>query len=274
MSTHHHVLLTLFNIRYTLSSDLDGLSKWTDKRFPLFEQYCFPSIKAQTNQNFDWLIIIDPSTSTAQRKRLQALLDQRPRTYLIEYEDWDLVEIPVNEWLQKSCTKVEYVITSRVDNDDVLHQTFMEEVRATAMKLKNESLINYTNGYCLQIRPNKKNLLYQYDFNDNSFMSFVEPMQPTLKTIRKYNHNEWPDEIRRVNIITETPLWMQLIHGNNVRNRIWGRAVHQPTDLEHFQLINLDATYQNKRAHHLHVLRYHLRRPLKKIRSLFKQGPY
>lgn len=273
MSSHHHVLITLFNIRYSLSSDLDGLANWTDERFPIFEKYCFPSIKAQSNQDFDWLIIIDSSTKKEQRSRLRNLIDQRPRTFIIEYEDWDSIEIPINDWIQTKHPKLKHLITSRVDNDDVLHQDFINKVRNIADSQEEECLINFTNGYCMQLRK-ENHLLYEFNFLDNSFMSFVEPMQIPLKTIRKYNHDCWPQETIRLNEVTDVPLWMQLIHGKNVRNRIWGRAVPNPTQLEAFQLNNDKASHNSTMPHQLQVLKYHLSRPIKKLRSIMNQEPY
>jgi len=273
MSSHQHILLTLFNIRFTLSSDLDGLAKWTDKRFPLFETYCFPSIQNQSNQDFDWLLIIDPSTTQQQRDRLQTLIQQRPRTFLIEYEDWDLVEIPINDWVRKNYPNLDKLISSRVDNDDVLHEEFMQTVRDIAEHQETECLINFMNGYCLQL-SNQKHLLYEFDFAENSFMSFVEPNQTPLKTVRKYNHDLWPKEIKRINKETDTPLWMQLIHGKNVHNRIWGKAVSKPKHLTAFNLDNQIANHANSVPHFLQVLKFQLNRPFKKMRSLLNKEPY
>ena len=62
---YKHIILTRFNLQYDLLSDIHIQDNWLEERFRLFEQYCFPSIIAQTNQQFDWVILLSeyPPTS-------------------------------------------------------------------------------------------------------------------------------------------------------------------------------------------------------------------
>ena len=57
-----HYILTRFNLcgRNRDKSKQSTLTKeWLHHRIKLFETYCLPSIKQQTNQNFKWLILFD-----------------------------------------------------------------------------------------------------------------------------------------------------------------------------------------------------------------------
>ncbi len=60
-----HFVITLFNLKLW-TQDKNNVStrtdEWLEKRFELFENYCLPSLKAQTNKNFVWLCLFDQFT--------------------------------------------------------------------------------------------------------------------------------------------------------------------------------------------------------------------
>ena len=55
-----HYLITRFNLRadnwdVTKNNEQLLTDEWMDNRMWLFENFCFPSVIGQTNQNFEWL---------------------------------------------------------------------------------------------------------------------------------------------------------------------------------------------------------------------------
>ncbi|WP_051227980.1 glycosyltransferase [Gillisia sp. JM1] len=57
-----HYILTRFNLRaedWTTTKNNEKVltEEWLEERFDLFENYCFSSVRNQTNQNFKWLVV-------------------------------------------------------------------------------------------------------------------------------------------------------------------------------------------------------------------------
>jgi hypothetical protein len=62
-----HFLLTRFNLRVedwatTKNGDQVLNDAWLMDRFRLFESYCLPSVKNQSNQDFTWFVFFDKNT--------------------------------------------------------------------------------------------------------------------------------------------------------------------------------------------------------------------
>lgn len=60
-----HFILTRFNL-LIFNKNKEGKKvrtiKWLEHRFMLFEKYCLPSVKNQTCQDFQWIVLFDSST--------------------------------------------------------------------------------------------------------------------------------------------------------------------------------------------------------------------
>ena len=63
-----HFIITRFNLPVFAKKvnkavkDSSCSDAYLSKRFPIFEKYCFPSIKNQTCQDFKWLVLFDNHT--------------------------------------------------------------------------------------------------------------------------------------------------------------------------------------------------------------------
>ena len=73
-----HYLITRFNLKkegWNLSkNNIPVLTEeWLERRFKLFESFCFPSVKHQSNQNFTWLVYFDVDTPKTFKDRILGL---------------------------------------------------------------------------------------------------------------------------------------------------------------------------------------------------------
>ena len=105
------------------------LESWTlNYRFRIFETVCLPALLGQTNQDFDWILVIDVALPAAWKDRLTNVC-RRPRTHLVEYRaGMDLRRL---SWLEPFMTsRPDHVITTMNDDDDALPRTFIESVQA------------------------------------------------------------------------------------------------------------------------------------------------
>jgi hypothetical protein len=125
------VLITEFSYRghNNGARDVDPLDpQRLDFRFRVFEISCVPSVLAQTNQDFDWIVIIDKCLSTEYREKILQCVGHRRRTYLHEFSSTE--DLTGSAWLKKYAQKdARYLITTLLDDDDTLPMNFFEAVR-------------------------------------------------------------------------------------------------------------------------------------------------
>ena len=141
-----HILLTRFS--YRMNNDApqrhsahDGFSRFDplepaslDFRFALFELACLPNIMAQTNQDFDWVLIIDPDLPMKYRQKLETLIAKRKRTYLHEFSSSD--NLAGLDWLEAYIpSDTDLVLTTNLDDDDILTVDFVEKLQSHAKGL-------------------------------------------------------------------------------------------------------------------------------------------
>ena len=84
-----HILITRFSYRgnnLDRKKGQDPLDKKNlDHRFGLFEIACLPSILNQKNQDFTWVLVVDPELPSKYRNRLQKLISPKKESYLVNF---------------------------------------------------------------------------------------------------------------------------------------------------------------------------------------------
>ena len=98
-------------------------------RFRLFESTSLPSVKAQTDQQFKWIIIVDKALQPEFRSRLETLLEARPNFVIHAYDPADRMDRL--EWLERYIEpdkSPDYVLTTNLDDDDALPDNFVTSV--------------------------------------------------------------------------------------------------------------------------------------------------
>jgi hypothetical protein len=212
MATYNHIVLTRFNMREDINNPKIPSVKWHEERFLLFEKYCYFSMKSQTNLNFKWLVFFDeltPKKFLPKINHYKALSNFTPifsnnlshfRDHLADYLD----------------DNIDYLITSRLDNDDAVGYDFINCVQKQ-FNNQNCEFINFYDGYILH-----KNKLYKHKDNSNAFLSLIEKSSGnTYKTVWCIMHHK-ASEIARLAQIKNNPLWLQVVHSKNISNRVKG----------------------------------------------------
>jgi len=222
-----HYLVTLWNV------DLYDLG-WLERRQELFERFTVPSVEAQKNKNFEWLLISDVRTP----EKFQKVLNGYPAKVL--YQDWENYNWAVPpSGLSESMNlavrietvgdvvakfiggqNTDYVITSRLDNDDMLASEYTDYVQRFAASSwekrdADKFWLSLVRGYRWH-----EDKMYPFSSLANSFVSFVESPQD-LKTCYTCVHTlaksgEYPIE----GVRHGPPQWSEVIHGENVLNRL------------------------------------------------------
>ncbi len=134
-----HIIVTRFSFRgKDALKHLDGPT-WKvsedplqfermELRFKIFESTCLPSVMAQAGREFSWIIIVDKDLQAPFRSRLESLLQGRGNFFIHTYDAED--KLDRLGWLEPYMqTRPDYVITTNLDDDDVLPNNFTSMIR-------------------------------------------------------------------------------------------------------------------------------------------------
>jgi hypothetical protein len=241
-----HFILTRFNVRmchfrrdgqrivageFRFDRGLDR--DYLRQRFRLFESYCYPCLREQSCQDFQWLVFFDAATPREFRERIAAYASWR--AFVPVFVDGtlpaSLSELPDVDELAGAGLAVDRdayhralaahlrpdtkrVITTRLDNDDAVARDFVASIQRTLSRRALE-VLNFHCGYTLC-----DGRLYLTVWDSNPFLSVAETIEPerqiaTLKTALWRNHPGMASLDGYRSIETE-PLWMRIAHGANL----------------------------------------------------------
>jgi hypothetical protein len=225
-----HYLITKWNV-----DNID--MKWLKERQKLFEKFTLPCVQAQTNKDFEWIIISDVQTPDAFKK----VLESYPAT--IFYYDWanydweapefkgggvhakqelmqrsidlEYISKPLRDFIGKQ--KTDYVITSRLDNDDGISVDHIDKIQRFAKKnWKGDRFwLNLVRG----LKYNHGNV-FPVNSAHSPYISFVEPPQGLLTTYQVCHTEAQKTGHPVVQVREGQPTWLQVIHGGNLLNRL------------------------------------------------------
>lgn len=223
MKDFQHVILTRFNVRVNYSPSRLGINpEWLTHRFGLFEQFCYPSVLKQTNQDFKWLVFFDSETPQFFKDKIETYA--KWKNFIPVYFDHLLTGKDIRQFLLNILQQeTRYLITTRLDNDDAISKHLIEKVQAEFQGQAFE-FINFTNGYVLS-----DGKLYLLKYKANPFASLIEKITEFtpdgFKAVLSITHDRLgsSDKVRQINT---QPTWLQVVHGRNISNRV--RGIRQP----------------------------------------------
>lgn len=218
-----HYLITRFNLKKdnwkTSKNDIPVLTEdWLERRFELFENFCYPSVKGQQNQNFTWLVYFDIDTPQGYKDKIEALTENYPNfqpRFVEAMRDF----IPGIQDEIKTCRE-DYIITSRLDNDDCLRKDYIATVQENFIPTPFMA-IDFPDGYTLQISPEFK--IGKKRQSWNPFISLIEVNDQPESVWRFEQHGRWKRE-KSVKRINDQRIWMSVIHRENKVNEFTGYA--------------------------------------------------
>jgi len=262
MNNFSHLILTRFNVKVDYGSFGIGLQReWLTHRFSLFEQFCYPSVKGQSNQNFKWLVYFDSETPEDFKNKIK------------KFEEWsNFLPVFVNgvfsnelnkeKILEHSDINSNYLITTRIDNDDAIHRNFVQIVQDNFIE-KQLHFITFKYGYTLH-----QNKLYSYKYVSNPFLSLVEKLDNSrnFKSVLGFPHTDLPSSALKINY---EPAWLQVIHDKNVSNRVKGKRQPISSLYENFSINpEFKVTHEKKFEIFIDRLIWLLKLPLESFISL------
>lgn len=210
-----HFLLTRFNVPTPgREADIRARPGWLARRFDLFEQFCLPSVAAQSVQDFRWLIYFDRATPPDFRDRI-AKLAGAARFEPI-YRDALPLDAVIADIRARLPAAARSVLTTRLDNDDALARDFIARLQCAAVQGRIGQAFNFPNGYAW-----RAGWIYGAEDKSGPFASALESVAD-FQTIWARPHALLGEAFDLVQLPGD-PAWLQIIHGDNVTNRIKGR---------------------------------------------------
>jgi hypothetical protein len=225
-----HIVMTRFNLATPgREAAIRNNPGWLDRRFDLFERYCLPTMAAQNCQDFEWIIYFDVGTPEPIRQRIEAARRVRKFhpyfTGLFHSDGWrnSAFELLGEE-------RPERLLTTNLDNDDGLAVDFVSRLHAAAQARTSDApaALNFTNGYVLN-GPK----LYAHDHRSNAFVNLLETLAENVRTAPAIPHMEL-DRYVEVVQLPGPGAWLQVVHGENVSNKIRGNRVGRAVAEERF----------------------------------------
>jgi len=235
-----HYILTRFNLvsesSYNTTIDYVNSDEFLSPRFSLFETYCFPSVKQQSNNNFTWFVLFNDQLPEKWRNKLDKYKQQFPN---FEARFMSAEETKSTNWhatlnrfvlkeLNESGNNTEFILTTRFDNDDAIHLSFVDAVQKYFLKHQEETILNYPNG--LQYIP-QYNVLKNTTYPKSHFSTLIMKKTKDLKTALSFSHTELPNSFKTIFLKPKKRMWLEIIHSHNVVNTVFFQFRNLPNDL-------------------------------------------
>lgn len=200
-----------------------------EERLRLFEAVTLPGLKAQTDPDFIFLILIGESLPETYQKRLQALVADFPQSRIV-------ARAPENH--RAVCKSVinaardmsQPCIQFRHDDDDAIAVTFVERLRRTAKDcaglLQQYKLvgIDFNRGYVARFDAN--GIAAEPKVTQYWGVALAMAVKPNIKqTIMNFGHNRLPRFMTTVTF-TDAPMFVR--GHNDYNDSRQGDAVKRP----------------------------------------------
>ena len=250
-SEFDHFVITRFNINQSVwKKDKNKVEvntfEWLIDRYTIFKKYCLPSMQNQSIQNFKWLVYFDKNTNTCFKQYNTELHDQFPNFIPIYVTNFDEFREQKNKDIETYRDKnKQYIITTRLDNDDCLHIDAIAIIQKH-FKTKTMTIIDLRNGLCFKTGENNKLSIFN-NLNSGPFISLVEKVNSSIAILTVYHqeHAKWLDRAHFIPI-NDGHYWMQIIHERNVLNKMMGEPTFNRQYLvgyEHISKVRFNLTY-------------------------------
>lgn len=234
-----HFLITRFNISVdNWKSTKNGhevlTDEWHEHRFNLFENYCVPSVKNQSENGFKWIVCFSTKTKPKFRKRINELNTLSHVFYpLFTDKSHKTLDEDLYPFLRKLVdTPCKFFLTTRIDNDDILHKDFIATIQQNFIP-QNRTVIDLRKGFQLTLQSKEAEARAYYK-KYNHFISVIFKAE-VEKTVYARKHFQWWWNMKTIRV-KDIPLWIELVHEMNLANKIHEELPAVEVDLDEFNI--------------------------------------
>ncbi len=230
MGKFTHYLITRFNVpveawRLDKAGQHTLDDTWLNHRVELFERFCLPSVRQQTQQHFQWILYFDPHTPPVFRKKIESAVEFMPNTSLRFVADMNALLADLGSLIHLSPSP--YVMTTRLDNDDAIGRTFIQTLQ-DHFEEKSNLILNLVGGLYYEVNQNVLTKMKAETCNPH--LTLIEQIVPNQKpmTVLAFSHTAIPEEMT-IRHLREPGHWLKIIHSRNIKSRLKGKPVFRIT---------------------------------------------
>jgi hypothetical protein len=214
-----HFLLTRWNLPSCIhyaSLELVTDPRWQARRRELFERYCLPSVARQTAPDFTWLFFVYPGAMS--EADIDWFRARDERLHVVSVDDPDSSGVPeACEAVTRLAAGEEWIITTRLDSDDVLHRDHLRKVRVAYDGERR--VVEFEQGFYYDVLRDEIRYVRE---TQNAFVSLLEPVEGA-RTAWGWEHHKIGEENEIVYL--DEPGWLALVHDQNTTTYLWGDPV-------------------------------------------------
>lgn len=232
MNNKQYFIVTRFNLAVNFrpnskkfkQSDKPWLdTQYLEHRFDIFEKYTFSSLMSQTDKNFKWLVMFHCDTPEVFKERIRILQNKMPQFYPLFFTDkeCELMDDTLERYILQFAKKEKGIISTRLDNDDIVHSTFVEKVKKYFQKIEKDAVLTYPCGAQYDNGTKQINL---FNYTSNHFLSLYAK-EGGLTHALQFEHSNMKVRMQEENIDvyiekSKIPMWVELVTGSNAVNSI------------------------------------------------------
>jgi hypothetical protein len=216
-----HIVITRLALKWKFEETSLSWDNWLKYSVHLMDTYCRPSLKNQSTQDFTLLSFVDKSVENYGNVLFNEIIIKT--TSYIRSKIIHSINVYLDTLKNEN---YDYVIVSRLDRDDCLHFKFLEKVRNYFSGEKKEQYLDLNNSITFSA---KDKIFYDSKkYYNTSISPFVSTYEKIINGKIKcypmaYDHGAVGKHIPGKKV--EDLLAIQVIHGNNLKNRIYGKPI-------------------------------------------------
>lgn len=186
----------------------DSLSeKWFLSRIHLLSTYTLPSLLAQTDRDFSWLLGVRREVPSKLVDCLQQTVGLVGQVIVADNEN-----ALASEMRARFADSGE-LISCRLDSDDVLSSCFVRQSRELAVVSR---ALNFVDGASFDAR---RGFALHRTMLSNPFISYCS--KDSNECVLDFGgHSQISQTTSVIDIRTRAPMWIQVVHGSNLKNRL------------------------------------------------------
>ncbi len=178
------------------------------RRIEIFEKITLPSVLAQKEKNFTWLVLFDPSVKDEHSDFIQKL--ENISFCIPVYSEDGLLPTIKNKISETTPADIRHIITTRLDNDDAIHQDYIKDLQSNFTPNQNY-IINFSEGFSYS-----DEMASIFNRNMTMFASFFECLDNgELQTVYCAPHPALR-KVAPVKHIHSKPMYIYYHHSINV----------------------------------------------------------
>lgn len=232
-------IFTKYFLKFWWTGSEEERTAWLRQRLALFRTYCMPSVLAQRESLQCWYVFAEDSLVPELSEELAPLVAENKVRFLSadSVADFQATVTQSVDTLKSALGPGERLLCTRLDNDDALSLDFHAVASSIVMEAGDQvegRLLSFSFGAQLE---RATSIARAHVFTNNHFLCSVHsPRSEAAPNCLSFNHSNLFSEVPQTLVFpTRHPMWLEIVHGDNLRNRaINGLALPTQEVLERF----------------------------------------